>query len=91
MRPGGQEARRPGQEDGVQEEDPLQEQGRPQPGGAAPGGGGGHLVQQGQALQGEDQQPSRQQCCGSGIEIETITCLCDSPLLVVTGQQIPKA
>ena len=62
MRPGGQEARRPGQEDGVQEEDPLQEQGRPQPGGAAPGGGGGHLVQQGQALQGEDQQPSRQQC-----------------------------
>ena len=25
------------------------------------------------------------------IEIETRTCLCDSPLLVVTGQQIPKA
>ena len=30
-------------------------------------------------------------CCGIDIEIETRTCLCDSPLLVVTGQQIPKA
>ena len=46
---GGQE------QDGVQEEDLVEEQGWPQPGAAAsPGGGGGRLVPEGQALQGRN-------------------------------------
>ena len=46
-------------QDGLKAEDPLEVEGRPQHRGPAPRGGGGHLVQQGQALQGESDHHPR--------------------------------